>query len=139
MASVSGRADGGIEGDFHVAKSTRAVLVVDTSTLDELGLVPGDLREQITTAGLTGVTLLEPGTLLRIGEMTFRVNGECEPCTHIGELLGVEDREAFRISLQGRRGATCTVVQAGVARVGDPVEAISATEGASRSATPAVR
>jgi MOSC domain-containing protein YiiM len=58
--------------------------------------------------------------------MVLRVNGECEPCTHIGEMNGVEDQEVFRQSLQGRRGAVCTVVEAsGVARVGDRVEIVA--------------
>lgn len=126
VASVTGRIGGGIQGDFHVAKTTRSVLVVDRSTLDDLGLVPGALREQITVEGVRDVTSLAPGTLLRIGGITMRVNGPCEPCTHIGELNHVEDPELFRLSLVGRRGAVCTVVTADSgARVGDPVEALS--------------
>lgn len=124
--AVTGRVGGGIEGDSHVAKTTRSVLVVDRSTLDDLGLAPGALREQITLEGLRSVTALGPGTLLRIGGITLRVNGPCEPCTHIGEMNGVEDVEAFRRSLAGRRGAVCTVVEAASpARVGDAVEVIS--------------
>jgi MOSC domain-containing protein YiiM len=125
--AVIGRIDGGLEGDFHVAKTTRSVLVVDRSTLDDLGLRPGDLREQITIEGIRDVTSLAPGTLLRAGGITLRVNGPCEPCTHIGELNGVEDREAFRHSLVGRRGAVCTVVGADApARIGDAVEVLEA-------------
>jgi MOSC domain-containing protein YiiM len=126
VASVTGRIGGGIEGDFHVAKATRSVLVVDRSTLDDLGLAPGALREQITIEGVRDVTSLEPGTLLRIGGITMQVNGPCEPCTHIGELNQVADPEGFRLSLVGRRGAVCTVVTAdSVARVGDPVEVLA--------------
>lgn len=51
VAEVAGRVGGGLVGDSHEARATRAVLVVDRSTLDDLGLGPGDLREQIT-AGL---------------------------------------------------------------------------------------
>ena len=54
--------------------------------------------------------------------MTLRVNGECEPCTHIGEMNGQADVEAFRVSLVRRRGALCTVVAAEAPiRVGDTV------------------
>lgn len=121
--SASGRVGGGIEGDFHVAKAQRSVLVLDRTTLDAFGLAPGELREQITIEGLRDVTTLEPGTQLRVGGLTLRVNGPAAPCTHIGELLGVEDREAFRQSLEGRRGAACTVVEASApVRVGDAVE-----------------
>ncbi|MBI2325688.1 MAG: hypothetical protein HYU87_12110 [Chloroflexi bacterium] len=124
--AVTGRVGGGIEGDSHVKKTTRSVLVVDRSTLDDLGLRPGDLREQVTIEGLRNVTILEPGTLLRAGGITLRVNGPCEPCTHIGEMNGVDDLETFRLALVGRRGAACTVVAAeAVARVGDRVDVIS--------------
>lgn len=124
--TISGRVGGGIDGDSHVRKTTRSVLVVDRSTLDDLGLKPGDLREQITIEGLRNVTTLEPGTLLRAGGITLRVNGPCEPCTHIGGMLEVEDPDVFRRSLVGRRGAVCTVVEAASpARVGDRVEVVS--------------
>jgi MOSC domain-containing protein YiiM len=114
---------GGLMGDSHAAKEKRAVLVVDRATLGAHGLGPGDLREQITTEGLPNVTELAPGTLLRVGGLTLRVNSECAPCTHIGGMLGVDDVEAFRASLRGRRGALCTVVSAsGPVRIGDDVE-----------------
>ena len=123
VAEVVGRAGGGLEGDVHAHRTSRAVLVVDRATLDALGLAPGDLREEITIEGLPDVTNLPVDTELRIGGVTLRVNGPCEPCTHIGELLGVPDRETFRQSLLGRRGALCTVsAVSGPIRVGDPVE-----------------
>lgn len=122
---AEGRAGGGLIGDSHVDKHTRAVLVVDRSTLDALGLDPGDLREQITVEGVPGVTALSAGTRLRVGDLTLEVNGPCEPCTHIGELLDVDDPEAFRQMLVGRRGAVCTVVIAdGPVRRGDTVEVV---------------
>ncbi len=122
---VRGRPGGGLEGDSHVEKRTRAVLLVDRSTLDAIGLDPGDLREQITIEGVPNLTALPSGTRLRVGALTLRVNGECEPCTHIGGLLDVDDPEAFRATLVGRRGAVCTVVGAdGPTRIGDAVEVL---------------
>jgi len=112
----------GITGDSHGERPKRAVLVIDRSTHDALGLRPGDLREQITIEGLPEVTGLAEGTDLRVGGVTLRVNGECEPCTHIGDMNGQADVEAFRVSLVGRRGALCTVLAAdGPIRIGDPV------------------
>jgi MOSC domain-containing protein YiiM len=125
VADLVGRVGGGLEGDVHAHRSSRAVLVVDRTTLDALRLAPGDLREEITIQGLPDVTNLPVDSELRIGGVTLRVNGPCEPCTHIGELLGVPDREAFRESLLGRRGALCTVsAVSGPIRVGDPVEVL---------------
>ena len=125
VAEGVARVGGGIEGDVHAHRESRAVLVVDRATLDALGLRPGDLREEITIEGLPDVTNLAVDTELRVGGVTLRVNGPCEPCTHIGELLGVPDREEFRQSLVGRRGALCTVAAvAAPIRVGDRVEAL---------------
>jgi MOSC domain-containing protein YiiM len=125
VAEVVGRVGGGLEGDVHALRSSRAVLVVDRATVDALQLAPGDLREEITIEGLPDVTNLPVDADLRIGGVTLRVSGPCEPCTHIGELLGVPDPEEFRQSLLGRRGALCTVTAvSGPIRVGDPVEVI---------------
>jgi MOSC domain-containing protein YiiM len=125
VAEALGRVGGGIEGDVHGQRTSRAVLVIDRATLDALQLRPGDLREEITIEGLPDVTNLPEDTELRIGGVTLRVNGPCKPCTHIGELLGVADPEEFRQSLLGRRGALCTVSAASAPiRVGDPVEVL---------------
>ena len=122
VREVTANVGAGLAGDSHGGRPRRAVLVIDRSTNDALGLGPGDLREQITIEGLPGVTSLAEDTELRIGGVTLRVNGEAEPCTHIGELNEQADVEAFRVSLVGRRGALCTVVAAdGPIRIGDAV------------------
>jgi MOSC domain-containing protein YiiM len=125
VAEVSARVGAGLLGDSHGDRERRAVLVLDRSTLDAHGLAFGDLREQITIEGRPDVTRLEPGTELRIGGVTLRVTGECDPCTHIGEMNGQADVEAFRVSLEHRRGALCSVVAVdGPIRVGDPVSVL---------------
>ena len=125
VAEVVGRVGGGIEGDSHVHRAKRAVVIVDRSVHEALGLRPGDLREQMTIEGLPGVTTLPPGTEVRVGGITLRVNGEAAPCTHIGELVGTRDAAAFQASLAGRRGAECTVIAVdGPARIGDGVEVL---------------
>jgi len=127
VAEVFGRVSGGIEGDSHAHSAKRAVVIVDRSTHEALGLHPGDLREQITTLGLPGVSALAADTELRVGGLILRVNGDAAPCLHIGELVGVDDVVAFQASLVGRRGATCTVVAAdGPVRIGDAVEVLPA-------------
>jgi len=125
VSEATGRPGGGFEGDSHVAKVKRAVIVVDRSAEDALGLMPGDLREQITITGLPDVSTLAPGTELRVGAVTLRVNGECDPCEHIAELNDQVDVAAFRAALEHRRGAECTVVAAaGPLRVGDEVSVL---------------
>jgi MOSC domain-containing protein YiiM len=130
VGQVTGRVGGGIEGDSHAGRAKRAVVIADRSAHDALGLQPGDLREQITVDGLPRVTTLEVGTELRVGGITLRVNGEAAPCTHIGEMLGVDDVLAFQAALAGRRGAECTVIAVnGPARIGDPVVVLAARVG----------
>jgi MOSC domain-containing protein YiiM len=116
------RVGGGIEGDSHVHRTKRAVTIVDRSTHDAVGVKPGDLREQITVEGLPSLGSLAEGALLRIGPITLRVNGSCDPCTHIGEMNGIADPNEFQSMLEGRRGLVCNVVSAeGPVRVGDEV------------------
>jgi MOSC domain-containing protein YiiM len=121
----------GLEGDVHGKThdaAKRQVLLVDTVSLDALGLSPGDLRDQVTL-DLPGLQDLPAGTRLQVGEAEIELSGPCEPCTHIGELLGKEDREEFRQLLVGRRGVLARVVAVtggGRIRVGDPAEALPA-------------
>lgn len=123
--AVPGR---GLEGDVHGKtreEGKRQVLLVDRDSLDALGLTPGDLREQITLE-LRGLQELA-GTRLKVGEAELEVSGPCEPCHHIGELLGKENREVFRESLEGRRGVMARVVAvegSGLIRVGDRAEVL---------------
>jgi len=125
VPQADARAGGGLEGDSHAHRTKRAVTIVDRSTHDAVGVKPGDLREQITVEGLPSLGSLGEGTMLRVGAITLRVNGSCDPCTHIGEMNGIDDPEEFRSLLEGRRGLVCTVVTAdGPVRVGDPVSAL---------------
>jgi len=122
------RVGGGLEGDSHVHRTKRAVTIVDRSTHDAVGVKPGDLREQLTVEGMPSLGSLAEGTLLRIGAITLRVNGPCDPCTHIGELSGADPNE-FQSMLEGRRGLVCNVVSAdGPVRVGDPVSVMETAD-----------
>ena len=113
----------GLEGDRHAGREDgkRQVLLVEAGDLRDLGLSPGDLREQMTV-DLPGLMALGEGTRLRVGETLLELTGVCDPCTHIGEHVGVEDREAFRRTLVGRRGMLARVVREGAIRRDDPVE-----------------
>jgi MOSC domain-containing protein YiiM len=125
VPQAEARAGGGLEGDSHAHRTKRAVTIVDRSTHDAVGVKPGDLREQITVEGLPSLGSLVEGTMLSVGAITLRVNGSCDPCTHIGEMNGIADPDEFRSLLEGRRGLVCTVVHAeGPVRVGDPVSAM---------------
>jgi MOSC domain-containing protein YiiM len=115
----------GLEGDWHRGRGPRSVLLMNAGDVEDLGLRPGDLREQITV-DLPGLMKLAPGTRLRIGPALLEITKECIGCTHIGEHIGVDDVEAFRQSLEGRRGMLARVVEADgdPIRVGDEVEVL---------------
>jgi MOSC domain-containing protein YiiM len=118
-----GVTEAGIDGDVHAGRGDRSILLVATSDLDEVGLVPGDLREQVTV-DLPELMALQPGTRLEVGDAILEIAKACEPCTHIGEHVGVQDREAFRRRLVGRRGMLAGVAEVrgeGRIRVGDSV------------------
>jgi MOSC domain-containing protein YiiM len=117
----------GLEGDVHSGREwgKRQVLLTDSNDLRELGLRPGDLREQVTV-DLAGLMHRPPGTRLRLGEVELELTGPCEPCMHIGEHVGLDDVEAFRQTLRGRRGMLARVEAPGVIRVGDSVELLDA-------------
>ena len=117
---------GGLEGDWHRKHQRRALLLMDAGDLKDLGLSPGNLREQITV-DLPGLMELRSGIRLRVGDAVIEITKECAPCTHIGEHVGVESVEEFRDHLQGRRGMLAVVAEAGPdarIRVGDAVEVL---------------
>ena len=129
VAEAHARVGGGILGDSHVDRTKRAVTVVDLSTHASVGVKPGDLREQIPGEGLPTLGDLAAGTQLRIGAITLRVNGPCDPCTHIGEMNGVADPDEFQSMLEGRRGLVCNVLVAdGPVRVGDEVSVMETAD-----------
>jgi uncharacterized protein YjiS (DUF1127 family) len=117
---------GGLQGDWHRKRGGRALLLMDAGDLRDMGLSPGDLREQITI-DLPGLMDLAAGARLRVGPAVLEVTKPCEPCTHIGEHVGVDDVAAFRDHLRGRRGMLGRVVEADgePIRLGDPVEVMS--------------
>jgi MOSC domain-containing protein YiiM len=113
----------GLEGDRHAGREEgkRQVLLAEAGDLRDLGLDPGDLREQVTL-DLPGLMSLDEGTRLRVGEAVLELTGVCEPCTHIGEHIEAKDPEALRRRLVGRRGMLARVVGEGPIRREDPVE-----------------
>jgi MOSC domain-containing protein YiiM len=122
-ATVGRGLDGDLHGKTRKPGSGRQALIVDRADLARVGLQPGDLREQITV-DLPDLNALPIGTLLRIGLVTFELTGPCEPCTHIGGLIGIDDPQTFQETLIGRRGQLARVTATegdGTIRVGDPV------------------
>lgn len=110
----------GIKGDVHaIAESSRQVLLIDQETLQMLGLTPGQVKENITTAGIV-LTQLTRGQRLRVGRAVVQVTTPCSPCSRMDEL-----RPGLQEELRGRRGILARVLQGGTIRVGDPIDLLT--------------
>src|SRR3979409_1966658 len=57
----------------------RQVLMMDLETLEQMSIVPGAVKENITTRGLD-VQALKPGERLRVGQALLEVTLRCDPC-----------------------------------------------------------
>ena len=96
--------------------SGRQVLLMDAETLEEFGIPPGRVKENITTRGikLSGLRL---GQRLRVGEALLEITKTCTPCHQMDEIrLGLQD------AMRGRRGILCRVIESGTIRRGERIE-----------------
>jgi len=113
---VEAVAETGLDGDRHAKRaSRRQVLLMEEETLDQLGLEPGDVREQVTVRGVD-LDELVFGARFRVGTALLEVVGPCHPCERMDEI-----RPGLMQTLAGRRGRFARVVQSGSFAVGDPL------------------
>ena len=112
VTAVSGK---GILGDASFGKRNRQVLLIDSETLSDFHLNPGDVRENVTLANFDS-TQLSPHDQLQLGEIVLAVTGPCQPCRQLDEI-----RSGFSSDIKGRRGVLATVVRGGELKVGDPI------------------
>lgn len=115
--------DKGIAGDLHYDESgtsRRQILLLDVNTVRGESWKPGTLREQIAV-DFPSLQLLEPGTLLKIGEAMIEVTMDCTPCLTMAGYVG-EEGKTFVERMMGRRGMLARVKQSGTVRPGDLVE-----------------
>jgi MOSC domain-containing protein YiiM len=112
-------ADLGLEGDAHAKKaSARQVLFMDEETLTEFGLLPGRIRENITTRGIALNTLAE-STRVRAGNAVFEITKSCAPCEFINDI-----QPGLRKKMEGQRGMLARVIEGGEIKMGDVVEVV---------------
>jgi MOSC domain-containing protein YiiM len=109
--------DFGFDGDSHARPGQdRQVLLVSADVLATLSLAAGQLRENVTVAGLD-VDALKSGDVVHLGdEVVIEIRRVCEPCHKMDEI-----RPGLQDALQGRRGTLGRVRRAGVVSVGDEV------------------
>ena len=107
----------GLEGDRSAYEgNTRQVLFVDKEILDEAGLVPGQVKENITVTGMN-VSQVQPGQVFTIGDsVTLEAVGDCEACGKMDAIrMGLMDE------IQGKRGMLAKVINGGSIKIGDSV------------------
>ena len=107
----------GLEGDRSAYEgNTRQVLFVDKEILDGAGLVPGQVKENITVTGMN-VSQIQPGQVFTIGDdVTLEAVGDCEACSKMDAIrMGLMDE------IQGKRGMLAKVINGGSIKVGDSV------------------
>ena len=107
----------GLEGDRSAFEgSKRQVLFMDKETLDEFGLNPGQVKENITVTGLD-LSRTKEGQVFLIGDdVTMEIVGECEPC---GKMDAIQP--GLMNKIDGKRGMLAKVLNGGAIKVGDTV------------------
>ncbi len=108
----------GIIGDVSYGRAKRQVLFIELETLEEFGLVPGQVRENVTVSGIK-LAGLAPGSHLQAGQVLFEVVGDCAPCQQIEDI-----RPGLQNEIRGRRGTLCRVIDGGSLQEGDLIELI---------------
>ena len=125
----------GVERDYNLYRQTQrngdpamAVLLMPRETLEQLQregwpVQPGDLGENVTTAGIP-YEALRPPCRVRLGTVVLETAKPCEPCDNLFLLpyVGRERGPAFLKAMLGRRGWFARVVEAGSVRRGDRIQ-----------------
>ena len=108
----------------------RALLIFPNEMINTLNkegwlMKPGDLGENITTAGIE-YKAFAPGKKYMAGEIVFEITEKCNPCSNLAALWYVgEDRlKKFIETLKNRRGWYARVLKEGTIKEGDTVQEI---------------
>ena len=105
----------------------RQVHLIDISVLEEVGVDPGALGENITTCNFD-VLSCHPGTTLCIGDTVMSVTGLRNPCEQIEKyrkgLLHQLLRTRDNGTLERRAGIMAVVVRSGTIVAGDEIRVV---------------
>jgi MOSC domain-containing protein YiiM len=119
VESVRAVAGKGLEGDRHFhadgAASGQALTLVSAEVVEDVGLMPGETRRQVTVRDVDVTSLV--GKRFRVGEVECLGVELCEPCRHLEEMT----RPGIIKELTHRAGINADILVGGVIRVGDPV------------------
>lgn len=120
VPSAEAMENAGLKDDRHaLPDSSRQVLLIEKEILDDLGLSPGEVKENITTAGIGLMTLAHKARLLIGPDVILEITKACSPCSRMEEI-----RPGLLRELAGRRGMLARVLRSGTISVGDTVSAL---------------
>ncbi len=106
----------GFEGCAHGNPPRREVLLASKDHLDDVGVEPGAIRENVTVEG-ADVHAWPVGQQVKVGEAVLEITMVCDPCHRMDEL-----REGLRAEIDGKRGMLAHVVEGGEIALGDSIE-----------------
>jgi MOSC domain-containing protein YiiM len=113
----------GLEGDRHFhprgAKPGQALTLVEAEEVEDVGLLPGGTRRQLTVRGVRLNDLI--GRRFRVGDVECYGVELCEPCAHLESMT----RPGIMRDLVHRAGINADILTDGVIRVGDAVYELS--------------
>lgn len=118
----------GLRGDRYAGGSgKRGVTLIQAEHLPVIAslarqddIAPARLRRNLVVAGLPLIAL--KGVRFRIGEVVLEGTDPCDPCSRMEDALGPGGYNAMR----GMGGLCARILEGGVLRVGDAVEALPA-------------
>ena len=117
----------GLVGDRYVgASGKRGITLIQAEHLPVVAALAGHervaaatLRRNLVVAGIPLVALKD--RRFRIGEVVLEGTGPCDPCSRMEDALGPGGYNAMR----GHGGICARIVEGGVIRPGDHVEALA--------------
>ena len=126
VEAVQAETGGGLVGDRYAGGSgKRGVTLIQAEHLPVIAqlagleaVAPDTLRRNLVVSGLPVIAL--KGRRFRIGEVVLEGTAPCDPCSKMEAALGPGGYNAMR----GHGGLCARIVEGGLIRVGDAVQAL---------------
>ena len=126
VESADAEAGGGLQGDRYAGGSgKRGITLIQAEHLPVIAalaghehVAPDTLRRNLVVSGIPLVAL--KGRRFRVGGLVLEGTESCDPCSRMEDALGPGGYNAMR----GHGGLRARIVEGGIVRVGDAVEAL---------------
>lgn len=127
VAQIEAIAGYGLAGDHSASKCNgkRQVTLIQAEHLEVVAKILGKsevladgLRRNLLVSGVNVYALRD--RRFRVGAILLEGSGPCEPCSRMEEVLGIGGYNAMR----GHGGITARILEGGVFKVGDSLQAL---------------